>query len=233
MLSPHFLTGAMLAAAFVTTGCGGDWDHGELRRESQAVEIDTSEMVTVELTMGAGELRVSGGSPKLVEADFQFRAPLGKPEIQYRPGVRGSLKIGASAARGRAGAGEWDLRLNNDKPLDVTTHLGAGEAHLDFSSLNLRGVEVHMGVGELRLDLRGKPQRSYDVRINGGVGEARVYLPKSVGIVATAKGGIGDISVHGLEKRGGYWTNPGHENDPITIRLDAKGGVGEINLMAE
>jgi hypothetical protein len=83
------------------------------------------------------------------------------------------------------------------------------------------------------MDLRGNPKRSYDVRINGGVGEATIYLPRSVGIDATAKGGIGEIDVRGLEQRNGRWINPSQENSPVKIHLDVKGGVGQINIIAE
>jgi predicted membrane protein len=97
----------------------------------------------------------------------------------------------------------------------------------------LRSVEVNMGAGQLDVDLRGAPKRSYNVRINGGVGEATVYVPRSVAVEATATGGIGEVSVSGLEKRGGYWFNPAHEHDPVTVRVDVKGGVGQIRLVAE
>jgi hypothetical protein len=111
--------------------------------------------------------------------------------------------------------------------------MGVGEADLNLGGTDLRSLEIKMGVGELRLDLHGVPKRSYDVRIHGGVGEAHVRLPKSVGILATAKGGIGDIHVTGLEQKGRYYVNPGHENDSVIIRVDVTGGVGEISLIAE
>jgi predicted membrane protein len=87
--------------------------------------------------------------------------------------------------------------------------------------------------GEVHVDLRGAPKRSYDVRINGGVGETRVYLPRSVGISANAAGGLGSISVNGLEKRGERWINAGHENDPVQITVDIKGGIGEVQVTAQ
>ena len=104
---------------------------------------------------------------------------------------------------------------------------------MNLGSLDLRSVTINMGVGEVRLDLRGKPSRDYNVEVNGGVGQASILLPRDVGIVATASGGIGNISVRGLEKRGAQWINPAHENAAVTIHLDVKGGVGEINLIAE
>ena len=56
---------------------------------------------------------------------------------------------------------------------------------------------------------------------------------RDVGIVATAHGGIGDISVRGLEKRNGRWINPARENAAVTIHIDVKGGIGNITLNAE
>jgi predicted membrane protein len=125
------------------------------------------------------------------------------------------------------------LKLNDTVPLDVALDLGAGEARMNLGSTNLRSVEVNMGVGEVTLDLRGKPARDYNVNINGGVGHAKVYLPSDVGVIATAKGGIGDINVRGLEKREGRWINTRHENAPVTIHLDVKSGIGQIEIIAE
>ena len=105
---------------------------------------------------------------------------------------------------------------------------------MDLGELNLRSVDVNMGVGEVTLDLRGRtPARSYDVRINGGVGQANVHLPRDVAIYATAQGGIGDIHVEGLERRGNHWVNAAKLDSPVTIRVDVKGGIGEIRLVAD
>lgn len=111
--------------------------------------------------------------------------------------------------------------------------MGAGEAMMTLGTMNLQRVDVRQGAGELTLDLRGAPKHGYDVRVNGGVGEAHIQVPRSVALTATASGGLGEISVHGLEKRGDVWINPEHEHDPVLIRLDVKGGAGQINISAE
>jgi hypothetical protein len=90
---------------------------------------------------------------------------------------------------------------------------------------------MNIGAGEVKMDLRGEPKHSYTVNIRGGVGETVVHLPKDVGISATATKGIGDISTEGLELRDGAWVNPDRVGAPITIRLDVKGGVGQIRLV--
>jgi hypothetical protein len=207
-----------------------------MQHESAHFDLDKSELTRVELRMGAGDLNVSGGSAKLAEADFTFNVAAWKPNVEYHStGVRGDLSISQPEGIGGMGDTEyrWDVKLNDGVLMDVVTKLGAGDARLNLGSMNLRNVEVNIGAGEVNMDLRGNPKRSYDVRINGGVGEATVHVPLGVAVEATAQGGIGEIDVRGLEKRNGRWVNTAQENSPVKIHLDVKGGVGQINIIAE
>ena len=226
-----------LAALLILAGCTIDMGPaGPPQTESKSIDLDKTEMVRAELNMGAGELRVKGGSTKLMEGDFRFTRPMLRPEVRYdASGFRGHLTIEEpSRGSGRNhGDYSWDVRFNDEKPLDLFVHFGAGEARMDLGSLYLRSLEVNMGVGELRLDLRGTPRHDYNVSIRGGVGEATVHLPASAGIFADAKGGIGGIQVRGLQQRSGHYENDAYGHANATIRLDIRGGVGAINLFAE
>ena len=201
---------------------------------TKAIELDKADMVRVEMRMGAGELNVDGGSPRLLDADFTFGSHEQEPVVRYEDGsFRGRLTISEPSRHfGSSGRYEWRLRLNNEVPLDVVTHLGAGNAEMNLGALNLRGVEVHMGVGNLDMDLRGNPKRDYDVEIHGGVGNATVRLPAGVGIVADAHGGIGNIDAEGLEKHNGRWVSAQREDAKVTVHLDIRGGIGNITLRA-
>jgi N-terminal domain of toast_rack, DUF2154 len=226
-------------AALVLTGCDGLGRPvlpGPLQHETQGIELDKAEMVRVEMRMGAGELNVSGGSPRLLDAEFDYDNPALKPLVRYEGGsFRSHLTVAQPDAHGSGSAShyEWKLRLNNGVPMDVVTHLGAGNAEMNLGALKLRGVEVHMGVGNLDMDLRGDPQRDYNVEIDGGVGNASVRLPSGTGIVADTQGGIGHIEGHGLEKRRGRWVSSKNEDAKVTIHLDIRGGVGNITLLAD
>jgi hypothetical protein len=230
-------TALAAAATVVLTGCSINIDSGgPVQHMSKSIDLDKSEMARVEIKMGAGELRVEGGSTKLMDAGFDYNSESSKPVVHYNgSSFRGELLIEQPSGfhGGTNSTYKWDLHLNDKLPLDFVTHLGAGEAHLNLGTMNLRSVEVHMGVGQVEIDLRGKPARDYNVEIHGGIGQAIVHLPSSVGIVANASGGIGDIDVHGLEKHNGHWTNSAYEHSPVTIHLDVKGGIGNITLTAE
>ena len=208
---------------------------GPLLHVTKAIELDKAEMVRVEMRMGAGELNVQSGSQRLLDADFTFSAPEQEPTVRYEDGsFRGRLTIAEPNIHhfGSSRRYEWKLRLNNEVPLDIVTHLGAGNADMNLGSLNLRGIEVHMGVGNLDMDLRGNPKRDYDVEIHGGVGNATVRLPTGVGIVANARGGIGNIDANGLEKHNGRWVSAQREDAKVTVHLDIHGGIGNITLRA-
>jgi hypothetical protein len=204
-----------------------------MEHETKALDLDKSEMTRVELKMGAGELRVAGGAAKLMEANFDYNDPGSKPQVEYHStGVRSDIDVHPSGTV-QHGESKWDMHFNDSVGMDLVVKMGAGEAHLNLGSMNLRSVAFDLGAGQLDADFRGHPKRSYDVKIQGGVGQATIHLPKSVGISATAVGGIGEVNVAGLEKRNDRWINPGHENDPVNIRLDVKGGIGQIDVIAE
>jgi hypothetical protein len=216
---PMLLTVGILLLA----GCGNDVRLGPMEHDTKVLDLDKSEMTRVEIKMGAGELRLAGGASN----------PGSKPQVEYHStGVRSDIDVHPSGTV-QHGESKWDMRFNDSVGMDLVVKMGAGEAHLNLGSLNLRSVAFDLGAGEVDADLRGHPKRSYDVRINGGVGQATIHLPRSVGISATAVGGIGEVNVSGLEKRNDRWINPGHENDPVNIRLDVKGGIGQIDVIAE
>ena len=221
------------AGIVVLSGCADNVRLRPMEHETKTLDLDKSEMTRAELKMGAGELRVGGGAAKLMEGNFDFNDPGSRPQVEYHStGVRSDIEIHPSGVT-QHGETKWDVRFNDSVGMDLVVKMGAGEAHLNLGSLNLRSVAFDLGAGQVDADFRGQPKRSYDVRINGGVGQATIHLPKSVGISATAVGGIGEVNVSGLEKRNDRWINPGHENDPVTIRLDVKGGIGQIDLVAQ
>jgi hypothetical protein len=222
----------LIGAVWILTGCVVH-EGGPAQHEFVSFDKDNSELVKVHLKMGAGTLRVGGGTEKLARADFEFNIPEWKPQVSYAAGnLRISQPEGSHKTIGNTKY-DWDIRLTRDVPIEMNVNLGAGEAKLDIGSLSLRRVDIDMGVGEVQLDLRGKPKADYQVRIRGGVGEATVRLPVDVGVYAEARGGIGEISAPGMRHDGERYYNDAYKKSPVTVRLDVQGGVGSIKLISE
>ena len=236
LTSIRFFTPALGVSCLLLTACGRDFGpSGPERTETRNIDLDQSEEVQVDLKMGAGELRVRAGADKLMEGRFTYNRLRLRPEVSYNAGgSRGHLVVEEPNHVGTATSRyAWDLRFNNQKPLDIDVKCGAGESRLDLGELTLRRVNVEMGVGHLTMDLRGAPTTDYAVSIRGGVGEATVYLPDAgVGIDADVEGGIGGIHAPGLQKRDGRYVNDAYGHAKTTVRLDIRGGIGAINLIA-
>jgi hypothetical protein len=220
-------------------GCVIHEESGPLERLTKSFDLDKSEIVKAEFHMGVGELKVSGGAAKLADVNCEWNVPSWKPSVDYSStGFRGTLKV-EQKSTSKASFGDrtknlWDIKMNDNVAIDYDFKFGVGEADLKLGSTNIRSLDLNMGVGEVKMDLRGTPKKDYSVNIRGGVGEATIYLPKDVAIVADAKGGIGGIHTTGLKEEGGRYVNENYKKRaPVTIRLDIKGGVGAINLYAE
>jgi len=231
-------TSATALAFLVTAGCDIEVDHNEPRHETRTVDLGKAESVKAEIDMGAGELQVGGGAAQLLNADFTYNRRDWKPDIEYNGNsFRGLLTVKQGHDGGGVHLGnntyKWDLRFNEKVPLDMVVNCGAGAGNLDLSKLNLRGLEVNMGVGRVEATLPDTPQRAYDVKVHGGIGEAVVHLPTKVGVVAEASGGIGGIQTEGLHKSGDRWVNDAYESgNATTIHVEVHGGIGSIRLLA-
>ena len=213
----------------IVAGCSS----GSTRTVTRSIDAGSATSVDVDVSFGAGELRLAGGAPTLLNARFEIAGD--DPAVDYAVNnSEGRLSVRPpSGPTSGGGAGEWHLNLQDGMPVDLKVSTGAGETHLDLGTLDLGKLEITQGVGELHVDLRGTPRRSFDVDLRGAVGEAHIRLPRSVGIIATATTGVGELNVDGLEKKGDTWINPGHENDAVVIRLTARGDVGEINISTD
>jgi hypothetical protein len=203
---------------------------------TESVELDGAENVTAKIDMPAGELRLSGGTAKLMEGEFRYTSAALEPSVRYEAtGFRGRLTVEGSGESSTNASGEnhWAIRLNDEVPLDLDVSLGAGESNLDLRGMTLRNVDANIGVGECEINLVGEWDRNFTVNVKGGIGEATIRVPASIGVIAHATGGIGEISARGFQKDGDSYVTEAYGESPITITIDAKGGIGEINLIAE
>lgn len=234
--------GRALAAvgALLLAGCNAPpaASVGEDRRERVVVEkarAEGAERITAEIQFAAGELHVTGGATELMEADFTYNLPALKPQVRFEEsGFRRRLSISHGNPPPALGnvRNQWEIRLGGGVPLDLTIRCGAGENRLDLREVPLRSLEMNLGVGEVKADLRLKLDHDVEAKIHGGIGRAEVLVPAE-GVEASAQGGIGQIQVIGLEKRDGRWTSEKPGRTAGRLKLEVRGGIGEIVIRAE
>jgi hypothetical protein len=231
---------------------------GSLRTGSETVELGDASSVEVEIEMAAGNLEVVGGASDLLEADFTYNVAELKPDVEYRndklsvltPDVE-SRNIGTLWDLDDYRY-EWDLRLNDEVPMDMNITMGAGTSDLDLGSLSLRTLDIDAGAGEITLDLSGTTsltrlsvdtgvgeitidltgdwQQDLDAAIRAGVGRLTILLPRDVGVRVDVEGGISDIDTRGLNRDGDDYVNDAYGESEVTLRIEIDAGIGQIDL---
>lgn len=251
----------ILVALLAVTGCTGERLRvGKLQTESRSVELGGAESVQVEIMIAAGELEVSGGANELLEAEFTYNVAELEPEVEYSGGT---LAVRTPDVDVKVDSFwdlddyryEWDLRLNDEVPMEMSVEIGAGRADLELGTLSLARLDVKRGAGEVNVDLSGASSLTrleigggagqvtvdltgdwgtdLDANIDGGVGEITVRLPRSVGVRVGVQLGIGQVNASGFTKDGDDYVNDAYGESDVTLRIDIGGGVGEINLELE
>jgi len=226
-----------LAAACVVVACCGacfQGKVGDLKMESKSVELGGAKTVTVELKIGVGQLRVTGGAKKLLEADFLYNVAQWRPEVKYEvQGSHGLLVIRqpefGSNPMGNA-RNEWNLSLNKTVPMDLKIECGVGESNFELGGLSLTGLDVKTGVGETTLDLIGDWKRDLEANVKGGIGQVTLRLPDKIGVRVQAQKAIGSIEATGLRKENGSYVNDALGKSQATLNLHIQAGIGEIRL---
>ncbi len=223
----------VLVLATLVAGCGRT-ETGNLRRESESVDLQGASSVRTEIRMGAGRLVMDGGAEELLEAEFTYNVEVWKPELDYQvDGGVGRLIVRQPSTPAVSWEGyryEWDLRFNDHVPMEMSISLGAGESRLDLGSLTLNRLDIGMGAGALELDLAGGWKDDLEVHLRGGAGKATIILPDDVGVRVQVSAGLGRLIAGGLHKDGDYYVNDAYDQSEVTLYIRIEAGVGEIEL---
>lgn len=223
----------MLGAASCTVPSGPPV--GETHTISKTVPLGPQKSVAVDIKMGAGKLRVESGTSDLMNADFTYNVESWKPEVRYDvSGDQGTLTIqqpSGSHTYGGSTRYDWDVRLNDQVPMEMDVKMGAGKANLNLAGLNLSQLNVKMGAGEADIDLSGPWTHDLEASVQGGVGKATLHLPRDAGVRVTVQGGLGTIHASGFSKKGDVYTNSAYGKSHVNLNINVQGGMGEVNLV--
>jgi len=230
-------TWMMVAIALVLAGCGPRLRVGELRTESESVELGSTDSVRVEIVMGAGDLQVAGGAQDLLEADFTYNVAELKPEVEF---ANGTLAVQHPDVRGyrtpqdiKDFRNEWDLRLRDGVPMDLSATMGAGTSDLQLAGLALTGLDIEIGAGTSTIDLTGDWASDLDAVIETGATDVTLRLPKDVGVRVQVESGPTAVTAPGFLQDGTVYTNAAYGSADANLRITIRAGIGLIKLELE
>ncbi len=225
-----------LLAGLLLVSCSSDARPrvGALQNESQSVELADGGSPRVEINMGAGDLKVTGGAANLMDAGFTYNVDRLKPQVEYR---RGRLLVSQPDSSGLPVLrdigdfrSEWDLRLQENVPMDLSVEIGAGTSDLQLADLSLTRLSVKVNAGTSTLDLNGDWARDLDVTLETGAADMTVRLPSDVGVRVVVDPGAALIEAPGLQRDGDVYTNAAYSPSKPALHVDLKAGIGRIGL---
>ena len=234
MKTKYLLMNIVFIATMLFTSCSSQARVGVLRSESQSVELGDARSVRAEINFGAGDLELSGGADKLLEADFNYNVAALKPEVKY---TDGTLVVRQPEINGLPDLRDitdfrnaWNLRLNDKIPMDLKVEVGAGSGDLQLAGLSLTRLDVSLGAGTYTVDLSGDWTRDLNVTIDTGAANITVRLPREVGVRVNVEEGPHTIATTGLTKDGNVYTNAAYGMAKVTMQVDLQSGIGMISL---
>ncbi len=234
MKTNHLLMTLVLFAAVLLAGCGSQARVGALQTESQSVELEDAKSVRVQINLGAGNLQMTAGAEKLLEAGFTYNVALLEPEVEYTDGtlvVRQPETEGMPVLRNITDfRNEWDVRLYDAVPMDLTVDVGSGVSDLQLAGLSLTGLDVTLGTGESTIDLSGDWARDLDITIDAGAAGVTVRLPRAVGVRVEVDRGPTVIDAPDLARDGDVYTNEAYGVSDVTLHIHVEAGIGWLNL---
>jgi hypothetical protein len=132
---------------------------GELREETVQVFLNDATAADVDISFGAGELRLRPGDLEgLLEANFTYNVEELKPVIEENQrgdqlDVSLHLKAeGLSFNFGDETRNEWDIKLSPRVPTSLSLDLGAARGRVDLGGLRLTDARIRTGAADMEVD---------------------------------------------------------------------------------
>lgn len=232
---------ALVTGLVATTGCRRVRLADEPGSTTEAKAVPRGDVTRLDATirMGAGEMTVSSdaSSPAAMNATFTF-APTGwRPDVSYTTtaGV-GTLRVEQPDSPGRPIAPDryvnvWNVTLGGGVPTDLDLTLGVGKSDIDLRGLDLTALKVLCGVGNATIDLTGPRTTDLKARIETGVGNTVVRLPRAVGVKVNGRSeGIGHLNANGFTIQDDSWVNDAWSADGPKLEIDLVRSVGNLTL---
>ena len=109
----------------------------------------------------------------------------------------------------------WRVGLSSALPIRLLVDNGVSSTTLDLTDIQLAGLDINSGVGSVDLRLPVM-ETSYEVTVNGGVGDTTIVIPENAAVALDIDGGVGEVRIDVPDGAG--------------VRLVGESGVGSINV---
>ncbi len=172
-----------------------------------------------------------------------------KLHIAFTESIPLNLKV-------NAGIGESHLSLTGLKISRIVLESGVGEAKLTayepnaipcdyiklksgvgrfeavgLANLNFRDLDFEGGVGGATLDFTGELKHNADIRVQVGLGEVNVRIPREIGVkVESAKNFLSGLFLEGFTRQDPYHYSNNYSRASMRVTFHVTTGIGQFRI---
>ena len=194
LISPLLFFAAILGPAFVFDSyLGVIGETSQTYHFSEDIDSTLTE-ASVSVWLNTGDLVVSSGTGKLIstELDYFERKPIvtfevsnldSSAEFKVRDRERRRLEWNFSKGRlrGAWGRKNWEIKLTERIPIDLTVYVKTGHADLDLSELKVRILDLETRTSDARIRI-GNLADEVSARIESRASKVSLSLPKDMAL---------------------------------------------------
>jgi hypothetical protein len=213
---------------------GGGQNMETVKASQELTDIDEAE---VSLRFAGGTLIVGpGDSMNLIEADMDYRADTSKPRLIYteEEGLGTAILRRTGSTHAGPGMGNrWDVRLTDQIPLALRLVAEGSKCNIDLNRIQVTDVEISAGAS--KVDVRfGRGDLNTSVRVDAGVSELRLEIPRQYGIRLLLGCGLclKDLP-DGMSKKeggGGAYYSRDYDAAPYRMDLEVDASVSRVSI---
>lgn len=205
--------------------------------QQSSIPLGGASKAQIKIEHGAGRLRVSAGAgpDELVAGDFTG----GLDYKAEREGDTLEVKLrldapGSAFGPWNWGAGEsldWDVRLNDQIPIELKVATGASENELDLSGLRVTELKVSTGASKTTITLPANAGHT-EVKVSSGAASVSIRVPEGVAARIRAESALGGVSIDRARfpLAGGVYQSPDYETAANKADIKISSGVGSVDV---
>ena len=207
---------------------------GDIEVEAAAIPLDGATSAAIELSHGAGELRLAAGAGMTDLVAGEFGGGLRHTATRRGDRLEVELKMRVepvTVLNWSPGGYDWDVRLNPDIPLSLECETGASRSTLDLHGL--RVTELKLETGASSTDVVLPAAAGYTrVKIEAGAARVDVRLPGGVAARIQTSAGLASIAVDSTRFPGEdkFFQSPDYESAENKVDIEVETGLGTVSI---
>lgn len=201
--------------------------------ERVEVPLDGAERARVKLRHGAGRLQITSGAPAndLLDGDFGGGLRLDKRQQGDLLLADLSLPSNIFPFSWVGDSLDWNVRLNQNIPLELDVEGGANKAEIDLRELRVSDLRLQSGASASYITMPADAGFTR-AEVKTGAASVEIVIPESVAGRIRVQSGLGAIDVDDMrfKRSGNEYMSPQFHEAPNKVDIFIETGVGSVKV---